>query len=166
MKYDWMIGDEPEMKRPSVREYFGYRDTICASLPPDLQRFVRKCSLHDATLKRFDLAVADRQMIIELVGNHYGEELAPEENIPFSYARRFRLTYGGVQSLTSPGNPTGKTPGPHGTGVGDLIYDEIELLAPGEFEHRILFATGFEFHVRFTEFSLWYEDFEFQPTAS
>jgi hypothetical protein len=146
-----------------VREgYPAYLAGILSSLPRDIQRLIRECILHDATLKRLDLLVADRTLVIELVGNHYAETLAPEKHIPASYARHFRLTYSGVQSFRSPGNPLNELPGPHGGGIGDLIHDEFELLGPGRVEHRILFSTGFEFHVEFADLFLWYQDFEFR----
>ena len=167
MKYftiDWLTEEGP-VPRPYGEGYGAYCDRILPSLPADLQRFVRKCSLHDAQLTRLELSVTSQVLIAAFLGDHYGEALAPEEKIPSNYARRFRLTYGGVRSLKSPGNPKERTSGPPGTGVGDLVYDEVELLAPGEFEHRMLFATGFELQVTFTDFALWYEDFEFHPEA-
>lgn len=60
-----------------AKNYFAYREAILPSLPPDLQCFVRKCSLHDAKLKQFVLSVSEAQLIIEFVGDHYGMELAP-----------------------------------------------------------------------------------------
>ena len=161
---DWLTETGP-VALHGGEGYGAYRERVLPSLPADLQRFVRKCSLHDAQLTRLDLSVSKGVLVMEFLGDHYGEVLAPEEKIPSHYARRFRLTYSAVKSLTSPGNPKETTASPHGTGIGDLVYDEVELIAAGEFEHRMLFATGFELQVRFADFKLWYEDFEFQPEA-
>jgi hypothetical protein len=61
--------------------------------------------------------------------------------------RQIVLTYNGVEAATATGDPNNGLGGPHG--FGDLGYDEIELLDGGLIEHRMLFSTGIELHVRF-----------------
>src|SRR5664279_5730498 len=99
---DWLT-DKGPIPKAAGEGYGAYRERILPSLPPDLQRFVRGCSLHDAQLTRLDLSVSEGILVMEFLGDHYGEVLALDEKIPSNYARRFRLTYSAVKSLTSPG---------------------------------------------------------------
>ena len=132
----------------ALKEYQQYLNSVFASLPPELQRFTSKVSLHDARLRHLQLAAG--KLKLKLDGSSYEEE-------PRGYFdRRFDLTYEGVDSLTSIADPDAGLPGPHG--YGDLGYDEIEVLPNGHYEHRMLFSTGIELHVRFTGFSFTYED--------
>ncbi len=64
------------------------------------------------------------------------------------------MNYGGVRSIQSTADPEKGLPGPHG--YGDLGYDEIDLIQPGHYEHRMLFSTGIELLVQFSEFSFTY----------
>lgn len=132
----------------ALKEYQAYLDSVQATLPSELQRFTSKVSLHDARMRRLHLAAG--LLKLELDGCGYQEESRSYVN------RRFALTYGGVDSLTSTADPDSGLPGPHG--YGDLGYDELEVLANGHYEHRMLFSTGIELLVRFTEFSFSYED--------
>lgn len=132
----------------ALKEYGQYLDSVFATLPAELQRFTSKVSLHDARMRHLHLAAGILKL--KLDGSGYQAE-------PRSYfKRRFELTYEGVHSLTSTADPEAGLPGPHG--YGDLGYDEIEVLANGGYEHRMLFSTGIELHVQFTEFSFNYEN--------
>jgi hypothetical protein len=42
-------------------------------------------------------------------------------------------------------------PGPGG--YGDFGYDEIEVIGPAQFEHRILFSSGIRLVIRFAKLS-------------
>jgi hypothetical protein len=132
----------------ALKEYRQYLDSVFATLPSEVQRLISKVSLHDARLRHLQLAAG--KLKLKLDGSGYEEE-------PRGYfGRRFDLTYEGVDSLTSTADPDAGLPGPYG--YGDLGYDEIEVLANGRYEHRMLFSTGIEMHVRFTGFSFTYED--------
>ena len=132
----------------ALKEYQRYLDSVFATLPLELQRFTSKVSLHDARMRHLRLAAG--LLKLKLDGSGYQEETRSY------FDRRFDLTYGGVDSLTSTADPDTGLPGPHG--YGDLGYDEIEVLANGHYEHRMLFSTGIELHVQFNEFSFTYED--------
>jgi hypothetical protein len=132
----------------ALKEYQRYLDSVFATLPLELQRFTSKVSLHDARMRHLRLAAG--LLKLKLDGSGYQEETRSY------FDRRFDLTYGGVDSLTSTADPDTGLPGPHG--YGDLGYDEIEVLANGRYEHRMLFSTGIELHVQFNEFSFTYED--------
>ena len=151
----WADDDDADYNQAGT--YSAYLESVFPELSADLQRFVRKCCLHDSALSRLDLFVPDRRLVLELLGDHYDEAL------PSNYARRFCLTYLGVSSFTSTADPHRKLVGP--AGYGDLGYDELEVTGPGAYEHRMLFSTSIEFAVRFTGFVLDYSDFEYDPPA-
>jgi hypothetical protein len=148
----WAGDDDADYKLAST--YPAYLERVLPDFPSDLQRFVRKCHLHDAALTRLELLTPERKLVLELLGDHY------DDTLPSNYARRFRLTYLGVSSFGSTAKPHRKLHGPGG--YGDLGYDELELISPGLYEHRMLFSTSVEFAIRFTGFQLDYSDFE-QP---
>jgi len=152
MKYftfDWW--ENPEFD--PFKEYHSYIEKVLPELPSDLQRLEQKCTLHDGRITRLHIEPIQKTLELELVG------ACCDESLPKSYARLYRLTYKELESFTSIANPKKRLGGPGG--YGDLGYDEIEVLGPGRFEHRMLFSTSIEFHVRFGSFSLWYEDYDF-----
>jgi hypothetical protein len=157
MKYftfDWWERSEPT---DVFKEYGAYIKKVLHELPADLRRLEQECSLHDGRIIRLHIEPIQKTLELELVGD------CCDESLPKSYARRYRLTYKELESFTSIANPKRHLPGPGG--YGDLGYDEIEVLAPGRFEHRMLFSSSIEFHVRFGSFSLWYEDYDFAATG-
>lgn len=139
----------------AVDAYRNYIDSIVTSLPDDLRKLVRGVSLHDARLRRLDLSTENRRLVLELDGYGYDDRSFS------SVDRKFRLTYEGVQSLTSTADPNAGLPGPHG--YGDLGYDELEVLPQKLYEHRMLFSSGIELQIRFTGFVLWYADRKAEP---
>ena len=159
MKYytfKWWADDE-DVDCRALGSYPDYLDRVFLELSPDLQRFVQKCHLHDAVLTQLELFVPEQKLILELLGDHY------DDSLPSNYARRFRLTYLGVSSFTSTADPQRKLLGPGG--YGDLGYDELEVIGPGSYEHRMLFSTSIEFVIRFTGFVLEYSDFDYHLPA-
>ena len=58
--------------------------------------------------------------------------------------------------LNTGSDPEKGLPGPHG--YGDLGYDEVDVLEPGLFEHRMLFSTGITLSIHHREFHLRFED--------
>jgi hypothetical protein len=153
MKYftiQWWSGDVDDQDI-ALDDYRRYLDQIITDLPDSIRRLAKDVSLHDARLLRLHVSLPEKSLVIELDGVGYHEQSK-------SYSgRRFRLMYCGVESVTSTADPATGLPGPHG--YGDLGYDEIECIRPGIYEHRMLFSTGIELHVRFSNFSLWYEDY-------
>ena len=95
-------------------------------------------SLHDARFVRLD-RTGDS---LELVLDRWGERGA---------WMRTKLLYGGVEGLTLSADPDGALPGP--IGLGDLGYYELDTVAPGLFEHRLLFSSGIELSVQFRSFT-------------
>ncbi len=142
MKYFTLRLWEGTGENPFVvnEEYCRYVKSVKKSLPKDLWRLCWNVSLRHADLRRMHLLDGKR-----CDKGQYRAGL-----------RQFRLTYDGVSRMISLANPRRGRLGPWG--YGDLGFDEIEVLDDGLFEHRILFSTGIELQVRFSDFTLWYED--------
>jgi hypothetical protein len=150
MKYftlSWWAGDT-EDSLAVFDDYRRYLDSVSGSLPADLRRLSVDVSLHDAHLRRLHLA--DSTLELHLDGCGF------DQNSRAYFDRKLRLTYRGVCMLTSTADPKAGLGGPHG--YGDLGYDEVEVIEPNVYEHRMLFSSGIELHVRFSDFLLWYED--------
>ena len=130
-----------------IQEYHRYLDSVRDSLPADLRRLSEDIGLHDARLRRLHFAHGALELSLDGFGF--------DEQSRAYFDRQLRLTYGGVSTLGSTADPKTGLGGPHG--YGDLGYDEMEVIGAGVFEHRMLFSSGIELHVRFASFSLWYE---------
>jgi hypothetical protein len=128
--------------------YCRYVKSVRKSLPTDLWRLFWNVSLHDARLRQLRLVSDTLELKLD------GERTDKGKYLPGR--RRFRLTYRGVSSLTSTASPKRRSSGLYG--YGHLGYDEIEVLADHHYEHRILFSSGIELQIRFSDFTLWYED--------
>ena len=129
-------------------QYCRYVQSVKKSLPKDLCRLFWNVSLHDARVRRWHFADGTLELNLD------GERRDKGKYRPG--LRRFRLTYRGVVSITSLAVRKQGLAEPGG--YGDLGYDEIEVIGDGLFEHRILFSSAIELRVRFTDFTLWYED--------
>ena len=70
--------------------------------------------------------------------------------------RVFNLSYTGVTNLTSVVD--NDVNGLSESGYGDHGFDEIEIVDNKLYEHRMLFSSGIELHIRFKDFSINYED--------
>ena len=152
MKYytiDWWSGETADGQN-HFDEYRKYLDRILDELPPDHQRLASELSLHDSRLLKLSADVAARTLILELDG--YGFD--PSSKAYFG--RRFLLKYSHVEAIETTANPEKGLPGPHG--YGDLGYNEIEVVTPGLYEHRMLFSLGIEMKVRHRTVEIQYTD--------
>jgi hypothetical protein len=122
----------------AFREYEAYMKSMLTQLPDQLQRLYKDFSLHDCNLRVFHFDTSTKIFQLELS----------------RFDGDFCLKYEDVRSMKSTSDPDAGLAGPRG--YGDLGYDELEILEPGLYEHRMLFSTGIELHVQFTGFSLWY----------
>jgi hypothetical protein len=145
MKYftmSWWNANQAEDDPSAVNDYARYLESILDSLPPDLYRLAVDVRLHDARLRRLHLAGDTLELQIDGVRyQNCGGEV--------------RLTYRAIHSFTSTADPEIGLAGP--PGYGHLGYHEIEVIEPGVYEHRILFSSGIELQVRFSELSVWCE---------
>lgn len=148
---EWWSGDV-EDENGVFDEYRKFLEPFLSELPLDHRRLTSEISLHDAKLLSYDTDYTDNTLAIELDGFGY------DEKTDSHFRRSFTLRYEAVSSITITANPDKGLGGPHG--FGDLGYDEIELLEPGFYEHRMLFSTGVVLRVRHRRFQLGIQDYE------
>ena len=133
----WWSGDDGG-KNDRAAEYPAHLATFRDRLPPDLLLTEESVSLHDTRLRELKLLPAQGSLSIGL-DSYQGDE-------------RFTLDYIGVTQFESTADPAVGLGGPGG--YGDLGYCEVDALKDGKFEHRLLFSTGIELMVVFTDFRL------------
>jgi hypothetical protein len=136
---DWWGREEPADPDP-VPSYRTYYESVRDRLPPDLVAAHDLQPLHDATLHFVELDGSASVLRIGLTV-YTGHESRP-----------LTLVYSGVTSFRTVADGSGSCGGPNA--FGDLGYQEVEVLGAGNFEHRLLFASGIELHVRFSGFQL------------
>lgn len=152
MKYftvnDWSNWNE---SAATVVAYRSYIQSIRSLLPKDLQLLTGtggSVSLNDGEIEGLEISIEAKSVIIVINGKWIDGTVVG--------ARIFHLIYEDVVSVTSKIDPAAK--GLHGSGYGDHGFDEIEVLGSGIYEHRMLFSSGIELHIRFREFRLDYQD--------
>ena len=139
MTMAWWRGDA---RRESADGYRRHLAMILPSLPPTLGDFRDRVTLHDARLRRLTIDLPRGSLDLMFDGYLWNPHALGEP-------RAWHLRYTGVTSLTSTADPAGGLPGP--AGYGDLGYDELDVIEPRLFEHRMLFSTSIELHVRFRD---------------
>ena len=143
MKYFTMEWWQGHCQGDAPEQYREYYEDVKDLLPAGARRLEEEVSLHDAKLLRLDVSPAAGTCLIVLDGFDWTHRSSP---LP---GRTITLRYIGVQWLRSLADPRSGLQGPHG--YGDLGYWEFEALGEGLFEHRMLFSTGIELHVRFRD---------------
>ena len=140
MKYftsEWWGRDEPADPDP-VPVYRAYYESVRGVLPPDLVAAHDAEPLHDATLHFVEVNGAALRVRLTV---YTERELRP-----------LTLVYSGVSSFRTVVEGSECSGGPNV--FGDLGYQEVEVVGDGHFEHRLLFASGIELHIRFGGFQL------------
>lgn len=147
MKYFTIQGWSGEVEDPSVaiEAYRCYLDGIRSDLPDSIRQLAKEVCLHDSRPLRVHGSPPERSLVLELEGGEYHGQARKW------FGRRFRFSDGEVASVTSTADRETGLPGPHG--YGDLGCDEIECIGAGICEYRMLFSSGIELQVRFSEFS-------------
>ena len=153
---EWWSGEIEDDHMDVFDRYREHIEGILPELTEDHCRLVNEVTLHDAHLLSLSGDYSDASMILSLVGSGY------DESTKSYFQRHFELRYDGVQSVRSEADPEKGLPGPHG--YGDLGYDEVDVLEPGLFEHRMLFSTGITLSIRHREFHLRFKDIK--PTEA
>ena len=144
---DW-IADQDQAASPAtppgeaVAAYASYLASIHKELPLDLQQLLATTWLHDAALRQLEVDLGARRVMLVLDAG----------TLDMTAPRRVRLIYEDALGLKTLSDPERALAGPRG--YGDLGYDELEVLAPRTFEHRLLFSSGIELAVQFREFRL------------
>ena len=147
---EWWSGEIEDDHMDVFDRYREHIEEILPELTEDHCRLVDEVTLHDARLRSLSGDYSDASIVLSLDGSGY------DESTKSYFQRRFELRYGGVLSVCSDADPEKGLPGPHG--YGDLGYDEVDVLEPGLFEHRMLFSTGITLSIHHREFHLRFED--------
>lgn len=142
------------------RDYAAYLQAIWDALPPDLRRLCDQTSdwspgriyLNDSSITKVEADFEARTVEIVLTGEVLDQDLRQIGE------RLFTLHYGDVRRLKGAGEYGGGPP--LALLHADHIWDEVELLGPGLFEHRMLFIMedSTELSVVFGRFQLTYAD--------
>lgn len=150
------------------QDYIRYILTVQDALPPDLRLLCDRISdwypgriyLNDSNIKKVDADFGTKVVKIVLSGETLNQDLHQIGE------RLFTLHYGEVQRLTCTGEYGSNLP--FALLHADHIWDEVELLDAGLFEHRMLFVSAgdIELSVVFRQFRLTYEDRPHDPNSS
>jgi len=135
----------------NATEYETYLSRFRMLLPKNMQSLTDRnsdISLNDSTVQSIETLTQEQKVEIFLNGRWIKETVVGP--------RIFRLEYKGVTRVTSAvaSNLHGLFDG----GYGVHGFDEVEVLAAGLFEHRMLFSSGIEISVQFSDFVLDYKD--------
>jgi hypothetical protein len=140
---DWWHGVQEFESRDVFDEYQIHFDRISDRLPHSLVQLHQEVSLHDANVTSMTTAVDAGVLQIQLLG--YTRE---------GGVRRIQLGYSGVKTIqVLTGSPLG---GP--TGFGDLGYCEVHVADAELLEHDLLFSSGIELQIMFSDLDLTWTD--------
>jgi len=145
MKYytfEWWYGEEEEEDEPA-HPYTAYSSRIKEienKLPNSVKEFMRDVSMHDSKIIKLDIGVDDKTVRVVSLG--YGLN---------SYLTEYELCYSGFTHYGTTSDPEKGLPGPHG--YGDWGYDEFDLCDTGQFMHSVIFSSGIEMTIKFSDFS-------------
>ncbi len=135
---EWWSGDVESDQDP-VAAYNAYYNEIKETLPKDFVTVHNEISLHDGHIS--NVHISNNEMRIRLnCENGSGETITVE------------LRYTGLISFNTYANFEKGLPGPYG--YGDWGYDEIYVDDKNTYEHRIIFSSGIEYQINFTDFKI------------
>jgi hypothetical protein len=136
---------EVESTDSIVAEYHSYIESIRSRLLPSLRALHENVSLHDSKVRGFLVNLPAQVVSMTLHG--FVDPWSPEGLT----GRRIDLRYSGVTTIQSinPGESASEA-----LDDSDLGYAEIEVLADGLWEHRMLFASGIELRIQFRDLQL------------
>ncbi len=133
------------------KSYRAYISSVETRLPTDLKSLTGgggNISLNDANIERFVMSVENASVSIMMNGKWIQGAVTG--------LRVFHLSYIGVTQVVSIVDPD--VEGLSESGYGDHGFDELEVLENNLCEHRMLFSSGIELHIRFRDFFLDYKD--------
>lgn len=142
---DWWRGVSQLSDDGPSADFRAHLAAIRDKLPAGLLALQESVSLHDSHVRRMQYDHKASTLDIMLDGE------ADKGGL-----RRFHLHYKDVVLIETTSDPEVGLPGPHG--YGDLGYDEADITADGQLEHRMLFSSGIEMRVVFAEFELAWDD--------
>jgi hypothetical protein len=136
--YAWWSGQSSSGSAAS--DYEAHLRSVRPRLPAGAIDILDHLDFHDSHL--LTLAVdperAEVRLDLDVISPSHGGDRIP-----------LRLTYSGVITLHQTSYRDNALGGPGG--LGDLGYDEWHITSDGGAEHRLLFSSGAELHIRFKE---------------
>ncbi len=159
MKHYVADDEDPDFAAAEQR-YVDYIRSVWDALPPSVQLLCHRHApfspgriyLNDSNVQSIHADFGGNTVELVLVGECLAEDCSQ------TGTRLFTLSYGEVQSLVCDGKYDYEFP--FSALFTDHIWDEIEVLQPGVFEHRMLFSgSGWvELSIIFSAFSIAYVD--------
>ena len=141
----WASGDLPDQEVEEViNRYWGRIDEIEPQLPPRLATLARKISLHDGLIHHVNVDLPEANLTLDLVCGDlqigYFDLRLQYRCVDWSSVDRKILARRALDEET------------------EVLYDEVDRLADGSYEHRLLFWPEDEVAFRFSNF-----DFQQKP---
>jgi hypothetical protein len=122
--------------------YSTYLSTVRDRLPADLQLITGAggdLSLNDGTIRSLQVDIVNRVVTIDMFVDRWVHGWMHQGALRLEYSDVCDFGIESGRNVHFPGRP----------GYGDHVYEEVELIAADQFEHRILFSSLSEVHVRF-----------------
>ncbi len=123
-----------------VPAYLAYIDSIKDKMPISLRKFIFEHGLHDAVLNEMKFNEDNNMLLLSFNG----------WDSKFINKKKYLIKFGCIQNflfLSDPENLLFDS-----SGLGDLGYCECEYLLDGLYGYRMLFSSGVELRVEFSEF--------------
>ena len=141
--YEWIqAGWEPWTVRDEAEAYFR---SISHRLSASVHEFRQAVNLHDARLQRLSFAAGSDSVSLEI------NELYWNDTLHHGCRRPLILTYTGQTSVELSGGPADRN-NRYPLQDDDVLLDEWDAEG-SHLEHRMLFASGAELHVKFLHFT-------------
>lgn len=154
----WQTTDDSD---GAIARYYDYLSGIRSRLPADIQKLAGAggdITLNDGTITRLEVSLPDARVDIHMDGKWIADTVVG--------LRKLHLAYSGVTQFDSTIDPEPNGPDELGySGYGDHGADEFELIGDDLYEHRMLFWSGIILSIRFSGFTLAYEDMPNEPAA-
>lgn len=142
---DWWCGLQHLEDYDPLPDYQKYLATIRERLPEGLLALQETISLHDAILRSLKYSNQNNSLTLQFDADDGADGY-----------RQFTIRYIDIVSFNTVADSERGLRGPHG--FGHLGYDEADISAEGNFEHRLLFSTGIEMQIVFRDFDLTWKD--------
>jgi hypothetical protein len=145
MTYEWWHSGDVDDTSP-IDDYWKHIDAIEELLPAEVRRFLAKdFTLHDGVVSGLSLDVGGPVAELSVLGFDGRLEASRVYEIEYSEVARLELTprQGEDPEIEWPTEGS----------LGQIGYDEIDVLGEALLEHRILFTSGAELVIQFRRFS-------------
>jgi hypothetical protein len=138
---EWWASAGDHLDDEPIEAYRKWFDEARARLPAQVGVFFDRHTLHDARIAGWDADYGSDTLNLLLHGWDVSFNRRFAYDLRYSGANAFKLVPHLRSEMVSVEH------------LGDLGYDEFDVLRAGVFEHRMLFASGQEMVVRFADFA-------------